>query len=387
MALYRDAQFLLSGNIALKIANDIEKRKRRQHKILYRSRNLRGEFFNLYFDVRNNEEDFYDYLSMSRETFDYICNGIRSDCNHRVTNFKKPISVEERLVLTIRYLTTGTPFRKLGVPFRISKTAIASIVMEVCSAIWNNFNEIHMKFPSIEDFKEIANSFSNKNKFPHCCGNLDGKHIRVVKPQLSGSMYFNYKNYYSIVLLAVSDSDNTFRIIDVGAYGKDSDGGVLSNSKFFQELNSGNIQLPPEERLPNSDIVAPYVFLGDEAFPLKTFIMRPYPRTQATGNADKSRFNFKLSTTRVGIECTFGMAASKFRILLKSIETSVDNSIKIVKAVCLLHNIIIHRDKREPELSVTNNQLNNNFGRQTDRTGCKRTWLIKSSNVILYVTE
>lgn len=248
-------------------------------------------------------------------------------------------------------------------PFRISKTAIASIVMEVCSAIWNNFNEIHMKFPSIEDFKEIANSFLNKNKFPHCCGNLDGKHIRVVKPQLSGSMYFNYKNYYSIVLLAVSDSDNTFRIIDVGAYGKDSDGGVLSNSIFFQELNSGNIQLPPEERLPNSDIVAPYVFLGDEAFPLKTFIMRPYPRTQATGNTDKSRFNFKLSTTRVGIECTFGMAASKFRILLKSIETSVDNAIKIVKAVCLLHNIIIHRDKRLPELSLTNNQLNNNFGR------------------------
>lgn len=220
-----------------------------------------------------------------------------------------------------------------------------------------------MKFPSTQDFKDIANSFSNKNKFPHCCGNLDGKHIRVVKPQLSGSMYFNYKQYYSIVLLAVSDSDNTFRIIDVGAYGKDSDGGVLSNSNFFQELDSGNVQLPPEERLPNSDIVAPYVFLGDEAFPLKTFLMRPYPRQQATGNADKSRFNYKLSTTRVGIECTFGIAASKFRILLKSIETSVDNAIKIVKAVCLLHNIIIHRDAREPELSMTTNPFNNNFER------------------------
>lgn len=256
-----------------------------------------------------------------------------------------------------RYLTTGAPFRKFAVPFRISKTAIANIVVEVCSAIWKNFNKKHMKFPNTEDFKEIANSFSNKNKFPNCCGNIDGKHIRVKRPQLSGSMYYNYKNYYSIVLLAVSDSYNTFRIIDVGAYGKDSDGGVLSNSKFFQDLNSGSLQLPPEERLPHSNIVAPYVFLGDEAFPLKTFLMRPYPRRQASGNANKSVFNYKLSTTRVGIECTFGMAASKFRILLKSIDTSVENAITIVKAVCLLHNIIGHMDERQSRISVTNRQM------------------------------
>lgn len=61
---------------------------------------------------------------------------------------------------------------------------------------------------------------------------------------------------------------------------------------------------------------------GDEAFPLKAFLMRSYPRRQASENSNKSRFNYKLSTTRVGVECTFGMAASKFRILLKSIETS-----------------------------------------------------------------
>lgn len=154
---------------------------------------------------------------------------------------KNNITIELNVFFIYRYLITGTPFRKLAVPFRISKTAIANIVVQVCNAIWNNFNNTHMKFPNTEDFKEIANSFSNLNKFPHCCGNLDGKHIRLNRPQLSGSMYYNYKNYYSIVLLAVSDAQNTFRIIDVGAYGKDSDGGVLSHSIFFKELSSGNI--------------------------------------------------------------------------------------------------------------------------------------------------
>ncbi|CAH2083660.1 unnamed protein product [Euphydryas editha] len=102
MALHRDAQFLLSNNIALKSANDIEKGNVDNIKyFIDPGIRKRGEFFNLYFDVRNNEENLYDYLSMSKETFEYICNGIRIDCNHRVINFKKPISVEERLI-TIR---------------------------------------------------------------------------------------------------------------------------------------------------------------------------------------------------------------------------------------------------------------------------------------------
>nr|CAI5833109.1 unnamed protein product [Callosobruchus analis]CAI5838115.1 unnamed protein product [Callosobruchus analis] len=47
--------------------------------------------------------------------------------------------------------------------------------------------------------------------------------------------------------MAVCDSDCRFRIIDVGAYGKDSDGGVLSSSKFYQEIKNGRCKLPAEE--------------------------------------------------------------------------------------------------------------------------------------------
>nr|CAI5830329.1 unnamed protein product [Callosobruchus analis] len=120
-----------------------------------------------------------------------------------------------------RFLATGLAFRQLAFTLRISKSAVARIVIET-------LKEKHMKFPTEEDFKSIAKGFENKGKFPHCIGCIDGKHISFEKSKKFRSMYFNY-NFFSIVLMAVCDSDSRFRIIHVGAYGKDSDGGVLSS--------------------------------------------------------------------------------------------------------------------------------------------------------------
>lgn len=51
--------------------------------------------------------------------------------------------------------------------------------------------------------------------FPHCLGAVDGKHIRVKKFSNSGSMNLNYKNYFSIVLMAVVDSNYQFIYVDM----------------------------------------------------------------------------------------------------------------------------------------------------------------------------
>lgn len=79
-----------------------EKKQRGTQSALLKMILIRGEFHNQYFDLREDESAFYDYISMSPEAFDYLCNMIRDDCNHVVTNYRRPISVEERLVLTIR---------------------------------------------------------------------------------------------------------------------------------------------------------------------------------------------------------------------------------------------------------------------------------------------
>jgi len=70
-------------------------------------------------------------------------------------------------------------------------------------------------------WEQISNGFQSRANFPHCIGAVDGKHIRVKKPSNSGSMYFNYKDYFSIILLAVVDSEYRFIYVSVGSYGKD----------------------------------------------------------------------------------------------------------------------------------------------------------------------
>ena len=106
--------------------------------------------------------------------------------------------------------------------------------------------------PNVKSFKNRTAEFYNKWDFPHSVGSVDKKHIRIKSPSKSGSMFYNDKQVVSIILLAVADAKYRFLLVDVGAYGKDSDGGVLSNSSIYKNLESGTLKLPVERKLPNS---------------------------------------------------------------------------------------------------------------------------------------
>jgi hypothetical protein len=115
----------------------------------------------------------------------------------------------------------------------------------------------------IRKMGSYSDRFRKKKKanFPHCAGAVDGKHIMIIKPENCGSMYFNYKDYFSVVLLAVADYEYRFVFVGIGSYGKYCDSTILRNSALWKSQKENLLQMPCQKPLPGSEIPAvPYVF-------------------------------------------------------------------------------------------------------------------------------
>jgi hypothetical protein len=121
-----------------------------------------------------------------------------------------------------------------------------------------------------EDWLRTADEFYERTNFPNCLSAVDGKHIRMCKPDDSGCLFFNYKNLFSTVLMVLVDADCCFISIHVGAYGAYSDCNILKNSNFCKKLEENHLNIPGPRPLPNEDNGTPlsFVILGDEAFAL-----------------------------------------------------------------------------------------------------------------------
>jgi hypothetical protein len=101
-----------------------------------------------------------------------------------------------------------------------------------------------MTTPSKDHLKRVADGFFKKWNFPSCVGCIDGKHIRIKCPQNSGTLYYNYKHYFSILLEGIADADYKFITIDVGAYGKQSDGRIFFLSNVYKRLETNTFNMP-----------------------------------------------------------------------------------------------------------------------------------------------
>lgn len=177
-----------------------------------------------------------------------------------------------------RFLPTGNYFRSLGFSYRLRFSTVREIVIEVCDAIWKRLGPITMPPPTEETWKNVAAKYKQMWHFPNCIGAIDGKHINIQCPINAGSTYYNYKGSNSIVLLALVDADYKFIAIDIGSYGRNSDGGIFSKSAIGKKLHSKTFNVPEPTPIVENGNPEPYVVVGDEAFSLKTYLLRPYSR-------------------------------------------------------------------------------------------------------------
>uniref|UniRef100_A0A182RXW7 DDE Tnp4 domain-containing protein n=1 Tax=Anopheles funestus TaxID=62324 RepID=A0A182RXW7_ANOFN len=129
---------------------------------------------------------------------------------------------------------------------------------------------------------------------------IDGKHVPIQSPKHSGSEFFNYKGFYSIVLLAVCNANYEVIYADVGCQGRVSDGA------------------------------------RDKAFAMTDYLIRPFAGNHAPGSIERV-FNQRHSAARSTIENVFGIMTKRFRVLVGPI-TEPELARLVVMTTVYLHN-------------------------------------------------
>lgn len=198
-------------------------------------------FKELYF---TDEEQFFEYTRMNTSQFDYLFSLIVPMLQKH--SLRKPLPTRLRLAVTLRliytkiilvkifyfillyifccfdysYLASGNNLRYLSKYYRIGASTIYKVIQETCESIWQTLSPLCLAAPSVEKWNEISEHFYNRWNLPNCVGSIDGKHVRIQCPPFNGSENFNYKKYFSLVLMACCDANYCFTWVEVGDYGK-----------------------------------------------------------------------------------------------------------------------------------------------------------------------
>ncbi|XP_014667953.1 PREDICTED: uncharacterized protein LOC106809400 [Priapulus caudatus] len=297
-------------------------------------RNLQQELY------LEDTEGFRQYLRMSPESFLHILDKIKDKITKEDTVMRQAITAKERLSVTLRFLATGESFRSLSFQYRMGERTISEIIKETTAAIVDTMKNEYLKTPSTEvEWKAIAKNFNEKWDFPLCLGALDGKHVAIRQPGYSGSQFFNYKHFFSVILLALVDADYRFIYVDIGAAGRCGDAGVFRESTLKKAMDDNSLNFPTAENLEETGPKCSYQIIGDDAFPLQHNIMKPYPHRNMDHN--QKIFNYRLSRARRVVENAFGILANRFRVFSTTICLDPDFLDYIIMSACILHNFLI----------------------------------------------
>ncbi|KAM4033162.1 uncharacterized protein ACNLHF_017516 [Anomaloglossus baeobatrachus] len=365
-----------------------QRRKRRRRRFWVHPINdvrlAHGVFTTLYLELRSHPDHFFRYVRMSAAMFDTLVERVEPLICRHDTFCRLAITPAERLMITLRFLATGESYSSLHYQFRVGISTISGIVSSTCSALWNSLNAEYIPQPTQELWMSTAAHFYEICDFPNCCGAVDGKHVRIVKPANTGSEHFNYKKYFSVVLMAIANASYKFLAVDIGAYGRSNDSQIFKTSIMGRNLYGDRFSFPPPSPLPQtSGPPLPFVILADEAFQLHTHLLKPYSSRGLT--YEQKIFNYRLSRARRMVECAFGILTAKWRVLTTAINVKVDTVDDIIKACIVLHNYLLSNGVTpvEEELSDCNLQ---DFSNITFRSG-REVLAIRDQFAAYFVTD
>ena len=165
---------------------------------------------------------------VNRCTFLYSLEKIRHDIE-RETGAEAPISPEQRLALCLFRLGGGDYFYTISQMTGFGTSTACIIASEVVKAIvdclWGQHVTRYIPNSEAELCKKIS-EMEEAWQFPCCWSAVDGCNIPIMCPAgglESCKEYRNFKNFYSVVLMAMVDSHYRYICCSCGVSGNSHD--------------------------------------------------------------------------------------------------------------------------------------------------------------------
>lgn len=222
--------------------------------------------------------------------------------------------------------------RQLAEFYKIGRSTVSKILYSVLNTLWEGLSPIYMSKPTTDTFKRISEDFYSKYRFPNCLGCIDERYFRISNVKKTGSLIAKGRKTF-LVLQAIVDADYNFVAVEVNSKNETN---TFRHSNISKLLDANDFNVPPNQKLPNTNVKVPFVLIGGNTC-LKTYLIRPY-----TVKLDRERkiFNERLEKARVPIHGAFNVLTNKWKCLQKNLEVSLDNAELMFKVACMLHNVI-----------------------------------------------
>jgi len=243
------------------------------------------------------------------------------------------LSPMNQLLVALRYYATGTFQLVVGDTFGVSKATVCRTVHRVTRAI-AELRDKYVHFPATaEERRSIMQLFYGKSGMPGIVGAIDCTHIAIQSPGGDDAeIYRNRKGYFSINVQLVCDS--TGYISDVVARwpGSVHDSTIFDNCRlraFFESNQSEGC------------------LVGDGGYACRRYMLTPInnPATRS----DKL-YNDAQILARNCIERTNGMLKRRFPALKYGIRLSLENTLPVIVATVVLHNIAMILGDEIPDI-------------------------------------
>ena len=274
--------------------------------------------------------ELYDRIRLNHETFQKLCGVLLSHMRSRSAR-NNALTHEERIYIALYFFACGSFQKVVGDSIGVDKSTVCRAVTEVTNAIL----KVLPTFVSTRFFDRPENlSFFEQKHLPNVTGAIDGTHIKIISPAIYENEYVNRKGYHSLNIQVIGTGEMLVADIVADWPGGTHDSRILRESGIFHKFEN--------------DEYGNRILLGDQGYPLKTWLFTPITRSVLT--VKEQRFNYFHKSARCSVERLFGIWKRRWTCL-NHLRVNPRKAAKIIAACAVIHNFAI--------LNGENGYLNN----------------------------